>query len=84
MYSSTHGLLCERHLQNALLDQHHFRHVSLKLDQKVQFYLFIQYIRGGFKKSEEKCCQIVSFHGKFTISMHVVHKHIVNICTKFE
>ena len=41
------------------------------------------YIRGGFKKFEEKCCQIVSFHGKFTISMHVVHKHIVNICTKF-
>ena len=39
---------------------------------------------GGFKKSEEKCCQIVSFHGNFTISMHVVHKHIVNICTKFE
>ena len=41
-------------------------------------------IRGGFKKFEEKCCQIVTFHGKFTISMHVVHKHIVNICTKFE
>ena len=43
-----------------------------------------RYLRGGFKKFEEKCCQIVSFHGKFTISIHDVHKHIVNICTKFE
>ena len=50
----------------------------------IQFSYTAAHIRGGFKKFEEKCCQIVSFHWKFTICMHVVHKHIVNIRTKFE
>ena len=31
------------------------------------------YIRGGFKKFEEKCCQICNCHGKFTLYVHVVN-----------
>ena len=27
------------------------------------------YIRGGFEKFEEKCCQIFNCHGKFTFSV---------------
>ena len=30
-------------------------------------------IRGGFKKFEEKCCQICNCHWKFTFSVHVVN-----------
>ena len=30
-------------------------------------------IRGGFKKFEEKCCQICNCHEKFTFSVHVVN-----------
>ena len=38
----------------------------------------------GFKKLEEKFCQICNCQGKINLSMHVVKEHIVNICTKFE
>ena len=37
------------------------------------------FLRGGFKRFEEKCCQICNCHGNFTLSMHVVNEHITCI-----
>ena len=37
------------------------------------FFEGFYYLRGVFKKFEEKCCQIFNCHGKFTFSVHVVN-----------
>ena len=52
-----------------------------ELYQQQRLTDMILFVRGAFKKFAEKCCQIDNFHGKSTLSVHVVNKHI-NICTK--
>ena len=39
---------------------------------------------GDSKSPRKSAAKLLVFHGKFTISVRVVHKHIVNICTQFE